>query len=687
MNTQVLTMENPLLESHYLPAFSQIKAEHIEPALDAILADNRRQIEALLERAETPTWQSLVAPLEELDDHLNAMWSPVGHLHAVADSEALRAAYNACIPKLSAYATELGQNEKLYQAYKALAEATEFQQYDKAQKKVIMNELRDFKLSGVALTGEAKERYKQIRQQLAKLTTKYEENILDATQGWIYHVTEQALLSGLPPHAINAAAQAAKAVEKEGWLFNLEFPSYYAVISYADDRDFRKAMYTAYCTRASDQGPNAGKWDNTEVMEAILALRHELAQLLGYSNYAELSLATKMARDPEQVMDFMQDLVQRSRDAAQKEFAELTEFAQQHFQLKELAAWDVAYMSEKLRQAKYAISQEALRPYFPEDQVFAGMFALVKRLYGIDIKEDKDADIWHEHVRFFTIYDENGEKRGQFYTDLYARPHKRGGAWMDECRVRRRLSDGKVNIPVAYLTCNFSAPSENSPSLLTHNEVETLFHEFGHTLHHLLTQVDYAGVSGINGVAWDAVELPSQFMENWCWEKDVIDTLSKHYKTGETLPQEQFERLRAAKTFQGAMQMVRQLGFSLFDFRIHLEYDSTQGGRVQAILDEVRGLVDIAPIPKFNRFQHGFSHIFAGGYAAGYYSYKWAEVLSSDAFARFEEEGLQNTSIGRDFLHAILEQGGSEEPLDLFVKFRGREPKIDALLCHTGVSR
>ncbi len=520
---------------------------------------------------------------------------------------------------------------------------------------------------------------------MTERTAKFEENLLDATHAWRKLITDESLLSGLPPSTIEMAEQMAKREGEEGWLFTLDFPSYMPVMSYADNRELREEMYTAFATKASDQGPNAGKWDNTEVMLDILNLRHQLANLLGFANHAERSLATKMAQSPQQVLDFLQDLAKRSKPIAEQEYAELRAFAKSTADQDQLEAWDVTYFAEKLRQQRYSISQEELKPYFPEDKVVNGLFAVVNRLYGLDIRERKDVDVWHKDVRFFEIVAEDGSVRAQFYLDLYARQHKRGGAWMDECKARRRTAEG-IEIPVAFLTCNFSEPVGDKPALFTHDEVTTLFHEFGHGLHHMLTKIEYAGVSGINGVAWDAVELPSQFMENWCWEREALDLISGHYQTGEKLPDDLFDKMLAARNFQSAMMMLRQLEFSLFDFRLHLEFNPNEPNQVDKILEQVRNEVTVVKPPKFNRFAHSFAHIFAGGYAAGYYSYKWAEVLSADAFSKFEEKGIFDRQTGLEFLEAILEQGGSREPMELFIEFRGREPQIDALLRHTGIA-
>jgi len=678
-------MSNPLLDFNGLPPFSQIRPKHVEPAIDHILSENRQRIDELLASINTPTWENFVQPLADLNDRLSKVWSPVSHMNAVVNNDELRDAYNACLPKLSNYSTELGQNRQLYDAYKAIADSTAFTSLDQAQKKTIENALRDFHLSGVDLPVEKKQRFKVISQQLSSMTSKFSDNVLDATHGWNKHITDEILLNGLPDSAIAVAQQTAQQKELEGWLFTLDFPSYFAVITFADNRDLRQEMHDAFVTRASDQGPNAGQWDNSQLMEDILKLRHEKAQLLGYGNYAEMSLATKMADDTSRVIHFLTDLAERSRSMAQLELDEISAFAKQRDSLEPLQPWDIPYYSEKLRQQKYAISQEDLKPYLPAPQVVNGMFEVVKRLYGLHIEAVDGIDVWHSDARFYEIRDEGGTLRGQFYLDMYARPKKRGGAWMDECITRKRTGN-EVQTPVAYLVCNFTPPVADQPALLTHNEVTTLFHEFGHGLHHMLTQVDYLPVSGINGVPWDAVELPSQFFENWCWEKEALDLIAHHYQSGEPLPDELFDKMIAAKNFQSGMQMVRQLEFALFDFRLHMEYNPQLGGRVQQILDEVRQQVAVVRPAPYNRFQHGFTHIFAGGYAAGYYSYKWAEVLSADAFSKFEESGIFNHDTGRQFMACILEQGGSRDPMDLFVEFRGREPSIDALLRHSGIA-
>ena len=677
--------ENPLLSFTGLPPFSQIKPEHVEPAITQILNENRTQLDHLLDSNSRYSWENLLAPLEDMMDRLSAVWSPVSHMNSVVNSDALREAYNTCLDQLSEYYTELGQNNKLFLAYRQIAEGGAYKNLNQIQKKVIENELRDFRLSGIGLSDKDQQRYREIMQNLSRLTSKFGENVLDATQAWSKHITNADDLSGLPESALALTKQQAESAGLEGFLLNLEFPSYFPVITYADNRELRYEMYQAYVTRASDEGPSAGQWDNTPVMEEILALRHEVAQLLGFNNYAERSIATKMAATTDQVVKFLQELADRSLSIAKKELQEVRDFAREQFDQQELEAWDLAYYSEKLRQSQYNISQEELKPYFPAAQVIKGMFSVVGKLYGINIKIKTDVDTWHEDVQFYEIFDDANNIRGQFYLDLYARANKRGGAWMDEC-ISRKQRDGSVQTPVAYLTCNFTPPIGDDPALLTHGEVETLFHEFGHGLHHMLTQIDYTSVSGISGVAWDAVELPSQFMENWCWEKEALDLFARHYKTNEMIPDELYQRMKAARNFQSAMQMVRQLEFSLFDFRLHMEYKPEKGAQVYQLLDDVRKQVSVIQPPSFNRFPHSFSHIFAGGYAAGYYSYKWAEVLSADAFSAFEESDIFDPQTGQRFLQSILEQGGSREPMELFVEFRGREPSIDALLRHSGLT-
>ena len=679
-------MSNPLLDTEGLPAFSAIRPDHVEPAIDALLAENRARLNAILEGPAPPSWDTVVAPQEAMDDRLSNAWSPVSHLNAVMNNDALREAYNACLPKLTAYTTEVGQNSKLAEAYKAVRAREDFDALSPAQQKTVDNAIRDFHLSGVDLPADEKERYREIASRLSALSAKFEENVMDATNAWQKHVANEAELAGLPESTLAVARQEAERNDKDGYLLTLDFPCFFGVLAHCDNRALREEMYTAFGTRASDQGPHAGQWDNTEIMEEILALRHEKSQLLGFANYAGLSLATKMADSTDQVTGFLLDLATRAKPQAEKELAALREYAKDELGLDELHPWDTTWATEKLRQARYQLSQEDLRPYFSADRVKAGLFQVVERLYGVKIVENTEAvDTWHEDVKFYEIHNPDGSVRGQFYTDLYARAKKRGGAWMDVCRMRRAQGND-TQIPVAYLTCNFTPSVGGKPALLTHGEVETLFHEFGHGLHHMLTRVDCAAVSGIAGVPWDAVELPSQFMENWCWEREALDLFAVHVDTGERIPDDLYQRMQAAKNFQSAMQMVRQLEFSLFDFRLHADYDQATGPRIFEILDQVRDQVSVIKPPAWHRFPHSFGHIFAGGYAAGYYSYKWAEVLSADAFSRFEEEGIFNQQTGRDFLENILEKGGSEDLMELYVAFRGREPQIDALLRHHGLA-
>ena len=679
-------MNNPLLTMDSLPPFSQIKPEQVQPAVIQAIADCKQKISDVLAQRDPHTWDSLIAPLEEVNDRLSRIWSPVSHLNSVLNSEALREAHDACLPLLSEFQTYVGQHEGLYQAYLALSQSDDFPLLSGAQRKEIQNTLRDFRLSGIGLPAEAQQRYGEIQARLSELASRFSNNVLDATQGWHKLVADEAELAGLPESVRAAARQMAELKGKEGWLFTLDIPSYLPVMMYADNRELRAEMYEAFTTRASDQGPNAGKWDNSAIMSELLTLRRELAQLLGFANYAELSLATKMADKTEQVVSFLTDLAAKSLPQGKAELEEIRAFAAEQHGQSELAAWDLAYYAEKLKQHKFSISDEQLRPYFPASKVVKGLFEVVKRVFGMKVRERLGIDTWHPDVRFYDIFDSEDELRGSFYLDLYAREHKQGGAWMDVCLGRRYRQDGSLQKPVAYLTCNFNGPVDGKPALFTHNEVVTLFHEFGHGIHHMLTRIDVAGVAGINGVAWDAVELPSQFLENWCWESEALAFISGHYETGEPLPADLLEKMLTARNFQAAMPMLRQLEFALFDFRLHQEFDPANPAQLPALLDEVRSQVAVMTPPAFNRFQHSFSHIFAGGYAAGYYSYKWAEVLSADAFSRFEEEGIFNPATGQSFLKNILEKGGSKEPMELFRAFRGREPKVDALLRHSGIA-
>ncbi len=677
-------MDNPLLAKDPLPHFSRILPEHIEPALKQVISQNLILLNELLAKGPPFTWDNLMAPLEEMNDKLNKLWSPVAHLHGVAESEALRNAYNACLPLLSDYTTEIMQNEKLYHAVKSIADSLDYKNLDTAQRKVIEDELRDFKLAGVALPPSEKIRFAEIQKQLSLITTKFSENVLDATHAWTFHVTDLQTLKGLPEQSVQLLAENAAHLDKTGWVITLDSPCYSTVMKYLDNREIRWLLYEANCTRASDQGPHAGRFDNGPVMEEILKLRQEKTALLGFNHFADLSLATKMAKSPEEVLTFLEDMSHKAKKFGEQDMKELQEFAKQMDGIEPLEAWDMAYYSEKLLKSKFAFQQEDLRPYFPINKVLAGMFTIINKIFGLTITEHFSADTWHPSVQLFDILDKDKNYRGSFYTDLYARPHKREGAWMDDARVRRRLADGSIQQPVAFLTCNFTRPIGNRPALLTHDDVVTLFHEFGHCLHHLLTQIDYAAVSGINGVPWDAVEVPSQFLERWCYEKEALTLISQHIDTNEPLPDLVFHKLTASKNFQAGMHVLRQCEFALFDFNLHLEKTPPDTHRIQQLLDIIRKQISVVKPPAFNRFQNTFSHIFGGGYAAGYYSYLWAEVLSSDAFSKFEETGIFNAATGQEFLKTILEQGGSKHPMDLFVAFRGRKPSVDALLKHNG---
>jgi len=685
-------MTNPLLPENInkstLPAFSQIKPEHVKPAVEEAIKQCKATIATSLANNEKYTWANLVMPLDDADDVLEKLWSPVSHMNSVISNDELREAYESCLPLLSEYGTFVGQHEALYKAYQGIKDSDEFAQLSTAQQKVITNALRDFKLSGIALNDDDKKRYGEIVSRLSELSSGFSNNVLDATQAFTVNIKDEKELAGLPDSALAAAKALATSKELSGYSFTLDYPSYLPVMMYCDNAALREQLYTAFVTRASDQGPNAGKFDNSEIMNELLALKHELALLLDFNNYAEHSLATKMANSTQEVMSFLEDLAVKSQHQGEQDFNELTQFAQEEFGQSDLQAWDLAYYGEKLKQSRYAISDEQLRPYFPKDTVVKGLFEVVHRLFGLTVSERQGVDVWHKDVNFYDVFDANNNLRGSFYLDLYAREKKRGGAWMDDCVGRRELTDGNIQFPVAYLTCNFNGPVGDKPALFTHDEVVTLFHEFGHGIHHMLTQINASSVAGINGVPWDAVELPSQFLENWCWQPEALAFISGHYETGEPLPQALLDKMLAAKNFQSAMQMLRQLEFSIFDFTMHASYDpeSDNSQHIQQTLDKVREKYAVIKTPSFNRFQHGFGHIFGGGYAAGYYSYKWAEVLSADAFSLFEQQGIFDEATGQSFLNNILEKGGSEEPSELFKAFRGRAPKIDALLEHSGIN-
>ena len=673
---------NPLLDFSGLPRFADFKPALVTPAVERLLAENRALIERVAAPGVPATWRDFVEPLEEANERLHRAWGAVGHLNAVMNSPELREAYNSNLPKVTQYYTELGQHPGLYAQFKALRRGPGFGGLTRAQKKIVDNELRDFRLGGAELPSEKKARFKEISERLSQLSSRFSDNLLDATNAFAHHITDPALAAGLPQDVLAAAREAAQAGGKPGWKFTLHAPSYLPVMQYAENRAFRELMYRAYVTRASEFGKP--EWDNTSLIAEIVKLRREQARLLDFANFAEYSLEPKMAESPRQVHDFLNELAARAQPYAERDLREVTDFARAELKLDRIEACDLAYASEKLRVKRYAYSDQEVKQYFPETKVLPGMFKLVETLYGLRI-EPATAPAWHPDVRFYSIRDRAGERVGQFYVDLYARPSKRGGAWMDDA-ITRRLKDGRVQSPVAYLNCNFSAPVGGKPAHFTHEEVSTLFHEFGHGLHHLLTRVDDLGVSGINGVEWDAVELPSQFMENFCWEFDVLEPMTSQVDTGRPLPRVLFDKMLAAKNFQSGMQTVRQLEFSLFDLRLHSDFDPAGAKTALELLDEVRARVSVVFPPAYNRFPHNFSHIFAGGYAAGYYSYKWAEVLSADAYSLFEENGVLDPATGQRFWNEVLGVGGSRPALESFIAFRGREPKIDALLRHSGMS-
>ncbi len=671
---------NPLLAANGLPAFDRIRPEHVEHAVLATLDANRAELEQLLSAADQLGFDATVLPIERLSDRLHRVWSPVRHLQSVANSPELRAAYNACLPAISRYETEMGHNQRLYELYRRLGEQAAAGPGEGAGR-LLELAIRDFRLSGVHLPPDQKARFKAIMEELSTAEAGFEQNVLDSAAAWSLHISDASRVRGVPATVLEAAADRARAAGLPGWVFQLDQPTYVAVVTHADDRELRKSVYRGWLTRASDQAAYSPGHDNSELMEQILALRHEAAQIIGYANFAAYSLATKMAKSVDEVRDFLVDLVRHSRDAARRELAELEAFAG-----RELEPWDIAYYSEKLRHRKYSISDEALRPYFPLPGVLAGLFQVVEKLYGIRIEPVNGVDAWEPHVEYFRLLDASGNEVGGFFTDFYARSTKRSGAWMDQCLNRLR-DDAGLQVPVAHLVCNFSLPTADTPCLITHDEMVTVFHEMGHVLHHLLTRIDYPSVGGINGVPWDAVELPSQFMETFAWEPEVVALCSGHYQTGEPLPASILASLRESKNFQSALAMVRQLEFALFDLRIHAEYDPAAGSRVMDILAEVRDAVAVIRPPEWNRFAHAFTHIFGGGYAAGYYSYKWAEVLAADAFAAFEEAGLFDAGLARRFREQVLEIGGSRDIAEAFVAFRGRPAHVDALLKQSGISR
>lgn len=667
-----------------LPKFSTINTDGITSQLQLLLDQNRRELNKLI-TIKQPTWDNLLQPLEELEDRVHHFWSPISHLNGVANSPEIRKAYNAGLPLLTDYHTELGHNKALYQALQGVSEGPEYESLNQAQRMVLKNTLRDFKLAGVTLPDQEKKRFAQINKELSQLTTRFDENVLDATQGWTKHISDLTELKGLPEMAIESARQAAAQKQLDGWLLTLEAPSYLAVMMQADSRSLRQEVYTAFVTRASDQGPQAGRWDNSQVINDIMSLRLEKARLLGFNNFAELSLVPKMLSETQSVLDFLQHLLGASKAKAHLELQTLSEFAKEKAGISELKPWDIPYFSEKLRQQNYTVSQDELRQFFPLDKVLKGFFVIIEKLFSVNFKPVTDVDVWHPDVTCYAMYDDRQQLRSYIYLDIFARTNKRGGAWMDEYCGRRHLKTGGFQLPIAFLTCNFQAPVAGKPSLLTHEEVETLFHEFGHCLQHMLTRVDYLSVSGINGIPWDAVEVPSQFLENWTWERESLSYISEHYQTGQPFPEDLLERMRSAKNFQQALQMLRQLEFALFDFKLHIEFDAHHAQQVQQILNEVRSQTALVPVSPFNRFQNSFSHIFSGGYAAGYYSYKWAEVMACDAFSLFKERGIFDPDTSKKFLETFMESGGAVEPMELFIQFRGRAPQIEALLEQSGI--
>jgi oligopeptidase A len=677
-------MNNPLMTDDLLPRFDHIRVEHMEEAIDQILSENRMKIGQIAAQ-EDPIWETLAQPMQAMENKLENAWSVISHLNGVMNSDDLRKVYKSCLEKLTEYSTQLSQNAELCEAYKNLRARDDFKDLTDAQRKSIDNTLRDFHLGGVDLPKAQKEQYANLSMEISELSNSFSDNVLDATQHWSKQITDVADLAGVPKSALEGAREAAKQKDLDGYVITLDFPSFYPVLTYCDNRELRHEVYEAFVTRASDVGPDGGTWDNTPVMAEILKRRHTMANLLGFNNYAERSLAKKMARNVDEVLDFLNQLAAKSRPIAAREFAELQAFAQKEYGMEDLQAWDIGYYSEKLREQRYDISPETLRPYFPADKVVSGLFRVAEKLFDVQIEAKPEVETWHEDATAYCI-SRDGDPLAWFYLDPYARQGKRGGAWMADCRVRWRNLRGRRQLPVAFLTCNFTSPVNGKPSLLTHDEVTTLFHEFGHGLHHMLTQVDVMDVSGINGVAWDAVELPSQFLENWCWHPESLALIASHHETGEPLPEDLLNKLLAAKNFQSGMAMVRQLEFSLFDFRLHAEFIPDAPTNPLDMHRQVRSEIAVVQTPEFNRFPNSFSHIFSGGYAAGYYSYKWAEVLAADAFSLFEENGIFDPETGKAFLQNILEKGGSQEPMELFKAFRGREPEVDALLRQTGIA-
>jgi len=676
--TRIDSAPNPLLEETTLPQFEAIRPEHVVPAISRLLAEQRARL-GQIEALGSPSFQHVVVPLEELRHRVNRVWSPVAHLNAVMNSEPLRAAYNACLPLLSEFHTDLAQSEPLYRAYSHIA-SQESGTLDNVQREVITHAMRDFRLAGVALDAQRKARFKAVMMELSRLAAKYEENVLDATNAWSHHITDVGQLAGINPGILEQAERRAREQQLRGWLFGLDQPTYVAVVTDGESAPLRRAFYEAWTTRASDQGPSAGQYDNGSVMEEILRLRHEAARLLDFPSFAEYALANRMARTVPEVLDFLRQLVRAAKPAGAAELDELERFAG-----RTLEPWDITYYSERLQQSRYAVSQEQLREYLPLPRVLTGLFEVAEKLFDVRIRERQGVPLWHPDARYFEVQSPSGAPVASFYLDAYARPHKRSGAWMDDCVGRKSLG-GEAVLPVAYLVCNSLPPRGERPALLTHDDVVTLFHEFGHGLHHMLTRVNYPSLAGVNGVAWDAVELPSQFMENYAWQPDVLKRISAHIVTGEPVPEVLQRQLIATRSFQAGLQTLRQVEFALLDMRLHAEYQPGRGARIYELLAQVRAEVAVVPMPSWNRYPHSFSHIFAGGYAAGYYSYKWAEVLAADAFGAFLERGTFDRSTAQRFLDSILSRGGSRDPLEAFVEFRGRKPQVAALLKQYGIA-
>ncbi|WMY95731.1 MAG: oligopeptidase A [Arsenophonus sp.] len=678
-------MNNPLLTQSSLPHFFEKIPKYVLPAITYIIKEYRHAIQIILAENSNFNWNNLCKPLENINDQLARVWSLISHLHAVKNNFELREVYNSCLPILSEFDTWINHHTGLYKAFQILKNSTEFNMLDLAKRTSINNRLRDFKLSGIHLSVNEKKRYGKISARISKLKNQFSNNVLDATMGWEKLVKDIDLLSGIPESLLLMAKKLAASKGKNGWLFTLDIPNYLSVMTYADNHELREEIYYAYNTRASDQGPNAGKWDNTHIMYEILSLRHELARLLGFDNFFQKSLVTKMAQSPKQVLDFLIDLGNRVYHHGKKEFSELMQFVKDHYGLKKLEPWDISYYSEKEKQKKFDINNEKLRAYFPESIVLKGLFEIIHRVFSVRIQERYDIEKWHSDVRFFELYDESSNLCGSFYLDLYVREHKQSGAWMNTCVDRLKHIDGTYQKPIAYLTCNFNKPTDDTPALFTHEEVITLFHEFGHCLHHLLTKIDVVDVAGINGVPWDAIELPSQMMEYWCWEPEALKLMSGHYETGQPLSRCIIDKMLATKNYQAAMCVLRQLELALFDIYLHLDYLSPKNGQILSILKSVKEQFSIISSPEWSRIPHTFSHIFSGDYAAGYYSYLWADVLAADAFSRFSNEGIFNRNTGLSFVENILSRGGSEEPIVLFQRFRGRLPQTDAILKSYGI--